>query len=927
MLGGLTTPATLPPRFFMRSTFRRSTALALLLAAQLAFSFDSARLAVAADPVNVFLHKPEVVKSVTFDSAEAKSEAGTDAFLLQPGYQVERLFTVPKDTLGSWVAITFDEKGRLIASDQGAQGLCRITPAPLDGSAPTKVERLSVQISAAQGLLFAFGSLYVSVNGGPGSGLYRLRDTNGDDQFDAVEKLKEIRGAGEHGPHGLRLSADGKSILMIGGNHTQPPFDVQRNGETQTMGGVRPAPLRVTLPENFTSRIVANWDEDSLLPRQWDGNGHATGILAPGGWVAKTDPDGKTWEMVSVGYRNSYDMDLNGDGELFVYDSDMEWDLGMPWYRATRVNHATDGSDFGWRSGTINPPSYYVDSLPPMVDVGPGSPVGVAFGYGTKFPARDQKALYICDWTFGTMYALHLTPDGSTYRAKKVEFVARTPLPLTDVEPGPDGALYFTVGGRGTQSELFRVTYKGNESTAKADAHDAAGAEARALRREIEQYHRRVDDQAAAVAFLWPHLRSADRFIRFATLVALEHQEASYWKNKVFAETDPTALATAAVALARQGEVADQAPLLAALDRLDYAALTEAQQLDLLRAWQLTFIRLGAPSAETAAALAKKLDAYYPAKTNGLNRELCTLLVFLKSPAVVAKTIAMMKQPLEEENTFGRDVSARNKGYGGTIEKMHANRPETQKLHYAYVLRNAKEGWKPEERAFYFQWLQDANGKSGGSSYRNFLKNIDGDAFANTSELDRLALSSSGVRKAYSAPELPKAKGPGRDWTLEEVRALGANLKNGRNFANGKRAFAATRCVVCHRFGGEGGATGPDLTQLAGRFNLKDLTEAIMDPSKVVSDQYRGVIVQTAQGKTYTGRIISDAPTSITMLVDPEDPSKIVTIEKKDIEANVPAPQSLMPKDLLKPLNETEVLDLLAYLLSRGNERDRMFKK
>src|SRR5689334_798605 len=88
--------------------------------------------------------QPEVAKSVTFDREEAKSLAGTNAFLLQPGFRVERLFTVPKDTLGSWVAITFDNKGRLIASDQGNLGLCRITPPTLGSSQPTKVEQLDV---------------------------------------------------------------------------------------------------------------------------------------------------------------------------------------------------------------------------------------------------------------------------------------------------------------------------------------------------------------------------------------------------------------------------------------------------------------------------------------------------------------------------------------------------------------------------------------------------------------------------------------------------------------------------------------------------------------------------------------------------------------------------------------------------------------
>ena len=52
-----------------------------------------------------------------------------------------------------------------------------------------------------------------------------------------------------------------------------------------------------------------------------------------------------------------------------------------------------------------------------MVDIGPGSPVGVEFGYGAKFPAKYQKALFICDWTFGTMYAIHLEPNGATYKA------------------------------------------------------------------------------------------------------------------------------------------------------------------------------------------------------------------------------------------------------------------------------------------------------------------------------------------------------------------------------------------------------------------------------------------------------------------------------------------------------------------------------
>lgn len=139
--------------------------------------------------------------------------------------------------------------------------------------------------------------------------------------------------------------------------------------------------------------------------------------------------------------------------------------------------------------------------------------------------------------------------------------------------------------------------------------------------------------------------------------------------------------------------------------------------------------------------------------------------------------------------------------------------------------------------------------------------------------------------------------------------------------------FAATRCIICHRFAGDGGATGPDLTQLAGRFNLKDLTESIIDPNKVVSDQYRASLLVTDSGKSYTGRLVSETKNSVTILTDPEDSTKVVEVPRSEIEELRPAPTSLMPKDLLKPLNETEVLDLLAYLLSRGDPGNAMFRK
>lgn len=837
------------------------------------------------------------------DVLAAPSSVARDVFNVLPGFQVERLFTVPKEELGSWVAIGVDPRGRIIASDQGALGLCRITPPPIGSDQPTKVERLDLEISAAQGILCAFDSLYLSVNGGPGSGLYRARDTDQDDQYDELVKLADFQGGGEHGPHALRLSPDGESIYVICGNHTNPPAKID------------------------ASRIPTNWSEDLLLPRQWDANGHAAGRLAPGGWIAKTDPDGKTWEMISVGYRNPYSMDFNADGELFAYDADMEWDMGSPWYRPTRVVHATSGSEFGWRSGTGKWPTYYADSLPELIDIGPGSPVGVSFGYGTKFPPRYQRALYICDWTFGTMYALHLTPDGASYTATKEEFVSRTPLPLTDVTVAADGALYFTVGGRGTQSELFRVTYVGEESTAAVDPRDSEFADLRALRHELESLHHPSDNPQAVVAKVWPHLGHPDRYLRYAARMALEHQPADVWAERVFAEQDPLRRIHAAVALARQGDAALQGKLLAALGEIDLDSLPESDQLALLRAYQLVFTRMGEPQEEARLSLISKLDPHFPAPSDALNRELSSLLVYLRAPSIVAKTLPLMAQ---EPNRTAEDLSdllARNRGYGTGIAKMLANQPDKQQIHYAFVLRNLKEGWTLEQRIAYFKWFEKARQWSGGASYQGFLQNIDHEAFENASEAERLAVEALGARKPFRMAELPKPQGPGKEWTVAEVVELAESGLKGRDFKRGEQMFAAARCVLCHRFAGDGGATGPDLTQLAGRFTLRDLTEATVEPSKVISDQYRASTVLTVDGSVHTGRIVSETPEMLRIVTDPEDSTKMVEIMRSDIDVLRPAPVSLMPTGLLDSLNQEEVLDLLAYLLSRGNPNDAMFRQ
>ena len=360
-------------------------------------------------------------------------------------FKVELLYSVPGGEQGSWVNLCTDPKGRIIASDQYG-GLYRFAPPasgqPLD---PAKVEKLPAEIRAANGLLWAFGALYVGVNDYERkipSGVYRVSSSNGNDTLDKVELLRAIKSSGDHGVHAILPSPDGKSLFLISGNNAD-------------------------LTEVNAARLPMTWGEDHVLYRMPDGRGHNRDRLAPGGIIYKFSPDGKTWELYASGFRNIFDGAFNRDGELFTYDADMEYDFNTSWYRPTRINHVTSGSEWGWRNGAGKRPEFYPDNLPATLNIGPGSPTGVTFGYGAKFPAKFQDALFCLDWSWGKLYAVHLQPKGSSYTATKEEFLSGGPLPVTDaiIHPG-DGAMYFAIGGRKVQSGLYRVTYVGKESTA-----------------------------------------------------------------------------------------------------------------------------------------------------------------------------------------------------------------------------------------------------------------------------------------------------------------------------------------------------------------------------------------------------------------------------------------------------------------------------
>ncbi len=367
---------------------------------------------------------------------EVATESGghIGRFTVLREFRVESV--LPAEKTGSLIAMTFNDFGQLLVSQEGGP-LLLFSDEDQDG-VPETPSTYCDQIKNCQGMLALNGQIFAVGQGPEGAGLYRISDDEFDGVADHVTLLCKFEGdMGEHGPHAPVLGPDGL-IYVVVGNHS--------------------APEKVY---NEASPHDLFYEGDLLRPKHEDPGGHAVGRKVPGGVILRTDTQGSFVELFAGGLRNPYDIAFNRMGELFTFDADMEWDQGLPWYRPTRVNHIIPGAEFGWRSGSSKWPEYFFDSLPATVNVGPGSPAGITCYNHFMYPVRFQDSFFMCDWSRGRILNVRLNPVSGTYSAKVELFVVGRPLNCTDLEVGPDGWLYFCTGGRGTEGGVYRVVWTG----------------------------------------------------------------------------------------------------------------------------------------------------------------------------------------------------------------------------------------------------------------------------------------------------------------------------------------------------------------------------------------------------------------------------------------------------------------------------------
>ncbi|QVL33506.1 HEAT repeat domain-containing protein [Telmatocola sphagniphila] len=193
------------------------------------------------------------------------------------------------------------------------------------------------------------------------------------------------------------------------------------------------------------------------------------------GAVFRCDPDGSNFEVVMRGLRNPQELAFDQFGNLFADDNNCDYGDDA------RLVYVLEGGDAGWNMAYQTMKAPYLAGpwfaermwhtphsgqpawlLPPIGKVGTG-PSGFLFTSGSSLPVRYQNSFLMCNYTGnGGLESFHLKQSGAGYEIADYHDFLK-PFYPTDVDLGPEGKLYVSDfgaldwSGRSTGGRIFTI--------------------------------------------------------------------------------------------------------------------------------------------------------------------------------------------------------------------------------------------------------------------------------------------------------------------------------------------------------------------------------------------------------------------------------------------------------------------------------------
>lgn len=730
---------------------------------------------------------------------------GVDGIQLPQNFVIQKVRQAAEGE-GSWVSMTFAPDGSLYVSPQS--GVLLRFSAGESGALLGDPQPISFPVGRAQGLCWAFDSLYANVAGNADAdgGLHRLRDNDGDGIFDEHVRLVAYGPGSEHGAHAILDGGDGW-LYSVWGNHVKIPAEL-----------ISPnSPLQ-------------DFSEDVLLPGILDPRGHAHGKKMPAGTFWRFRPDGTNFELLAGGMRNSYDVAMTASGEWFAYDSDMEWDIGTPWFRPPRLLHLVAGGDYGWRTGSTKLDPSCPDTLPSVVDTDFASPTGMLSTHLLANPEKYDADLLMADWAYGRLLRVKLTRKGASFTGEIKVFGKGRPWNISDLAAGPDGALWVLTGGRGTPSAIYRISPTSADFAAYQSLEETLA---------VSSFSKTEAEYPLGSDELWRDLSSEDRWTRWRARLQIEQSPNGEWAKLLgvssLNEVEEASYGELPMAELRLALSRSQPDLAATVWKTLFAGewwRNKAVQLLDLRTAQVILVRHAA-----------KLD--------------------LKTRQDSAKRMIQQRQNLEQSARRLADeilVSLMGENLPLLFTPLLNNKYSVQtQMHAAYLLRLVTSDWAPELQLAAVKWSRRAQMAPGGASLEGFLNKI-------TADLRQSSGAKNWDEILKKLPPLPTPdwSAPPKDrpfvtnWTTQQLLQKIKPFETSASAERGYKILAQASCLQCHRFNANGKGVGPDLTGVGRRFDRATVLESIVEPTKVVSDQYRLVPMPAGLLNHFTADEIAD---------------------------------------------------------------------
>jgi putative membrane-bound dehydrogenase-like protein len=141
------------------------------------------------------------------------------------------------------------------------------------------------------------------------------------------------------------------------------------------------------------------------------------------------------------------------------------------------------------------------------------------------------------------------------------------------------------------------------------------------------------------------------------------------------------------------------------------------------------------------------------------------------------------------------------------------------------------------------------------------------------------------------------------------VEAYGRATRLKGNPAHGLRLFGKV-CSTCHQLGVVGTAIGPDLATDRDK-PIDWFLTSILDPSRAVEPRFTSYLVTTKDGVSFTGILLDEGTTSITLVGATGDRHEIL---RSNIDSMICTGKSLMPEGFESQFKEQDIADIIAFL-------------